>query len=108
MRDREDTLAVHESPAKDSELTGKRLAWRENSITRHNRAFREKSDRGQREHGGSIWEKPSMLRHAREEVLDLWAYVDVMEYQLQRMAAGLRDGSMTPEQAAGLLERMLA
>lgn len=34
-----------------------------------------KYEAGQQEHGGNIWEKPGMLAHAYEEVLDLLVYI---------------------------------
>lgn len=37
---------------------------------------------GQQEHGGNIWEKPGMLEHAIEEVLDLAVYLYTLKGQL--------------------------
>jgi hypothetical protein len=37
---------------------------------------------GQIEHGGNIWEKPGMLEHAIEEVLDMAVYLYVLRDQL--------------------------
>lgn len=37
---------------------------------------------GQVEHGGNIWEKPGMLEHAIEEVLDMCVYLYVLRDQM--------------------------
>lgn len=38
---------------------------------------------GQIEHGGNIWEKPGMLDHAIEEVLDMAVYLYTLRDQLR-------------------------
>lgn len=38
---------------------------------------------GQEEHGGNIWEKPGMLEHAIEEVLDLAVYLYTLKGQIK-------------------------
>lgn len=48
--------------------------------------FRKKYTKGQAEHGGRMWTKPGMLEHAKEEVLDLVAYLWTLEAQLAKRA----------------------
>lgn len=43
---------------------------------------RFKYEAGQIEHGGKMWEKPGMLDHAKEEVIDLWHYLCTLEEQI--------------------------
>tara|TARA_S200002703_G_scaffold59671_2_gene51701 strand:+ start:1678 stop:1890 length:213 start_codon:yes stop_codon:yes gene_type:complete len=38
---------------------------------------------GQKEHGGNLWEKPNLLDHAEEEVLDLWYYLQGIRQKLK-------------------------
>ncbi len=45
-----------------------------------------KYHRGQQEHGGLCFEKPNMLQHAEEEILDLVVYHKTAKDQLARMA----------------------
>jgi hypothetical protein len=45
--------------------------------------LRAKYVKGQEEHGGNIWEKPGMLDHAIEEVLDLAVYLYTLKRQLR-------------------------
>jgi hypothetical protein len=52
-------------------------------VASFDREVRAKYEAGQREHGGNIWTKPGMLRHAKEEVLDLWVYLETLERQLR-------------------------
>ena len=40
---------------------------------------------GQREHGGNLWEKPGMLNHAIDEVVDLVVYLYTLRAQLERL-----------------------
>jgi len=51
--------------------------------------MRQKYLAGQREHGGQIWQKPRMVEHAIEEMLDLGVYLVVMRDQLQALAADM-------------------
>lgn len=46
--------------------------------------FREKYAKGQREHGGHMLQKPGMLGHAIEEVIDLVAYLYTLKEQTAR------------------------
>lgn len=50
----------------------------------------EKYEAGQKEHGGNLWEKDlmDMIQAAKEEVIDQWAYLDVIERQAAK--AGTR------------------
>lgn len=56
---------------------------REQIVTRLADRFRAKYDKGQVEHGGRLWEKPDMLAHAIDEVLDLVSYLFTLEDQLK-------------------------
>ncbi len=38
---------------------------------------------GQKEHGGNLWEKPNLLDHAEEEVVDLWYYLQAIRQKLK-------------------------
>jgi hypothetical protein len=62
---------------------------------------------GQVQHGGNIWEKPGMLQHAIEEVADQTVYLFTLEGQMSALALALRSGTITAQDAAGALERML-
>lgn len=44
---------------------------------------------GQVEHGGKIWLKPAMMKHLRDEIVDLVVYQDVTRQQLEGMLTGL-------------------
>lgn len=48
-----------------------------------------KYEAGQKEHGGNLWEKDvrEMIRAARDEVVDQWAYLDAIERGVDRMEA---------------------
>lgn len=46
---------------------------------------RQKYEAGQIEHGGLMWEKPGMLEHAKEEVIDLWHYLCTLEEQIAQL-----------------------
>ena len=37
---------------------------------------------GWKEHGGQLYKKVGMLKNAKDEVLDLWVYLDTLEDQL--------------------------
>ena len=87
-------------------MNGKQLAHMENGVTEFVRDYRAKQARGQSEHGGNLWEKPSMLRHAKDEVLDQWAYLTTLDKQLRELALGLRSGAITPQAAADQIDRM--
>ena len=43
-----------------------------------------KYEAGQAEHGGNLWEKPGMIEHAIEEVLDLAVYLYTLREQRDR------------------------
>lgn len=62
---------------------------------------------GQVEHGGNIWEKPGMLRHALEEAADLFPYLLTFEGQGSALVLAMRSGTITLQDAATALERML-
>jgi hypothetical protein len=38
---------------------------------------------GQDQHGGQLWEKKGLLWKAKEEVIDLWFYLDALEKQIE-------------------------
>jgi hypothetical protein len=57
---------------------------------------RQKYEAGQIEHGGKMWEKPGMLDHAKEEVIDLWHYLCTLEDQIASIKEGV-DNSPRPD-----------
>lgn len=87
-------------------MTGQQVAHMENAITRFTRAYREKQRIGQLEHGGFLAEKPNMLGHALEEVLDLVAYLDTLDGQIDRLAEALEAGAISGPDAAAILRTM--
>ena len=58
----------------------------ESHLTSITEWFREEVDekyrQGQKEHGGSMWEKPGMLRSAIEEALDQVTYLKTLHDQI--------------------------
>ena len=52
-------------------------------------AFTDKYRTGQEEHGGNLWEKDpaKMVKEAKAEVLDQWAYLDNLERNIAKMQA---------------------
>lgn len=62
---------------------------------------------GQEAHGGNLWEKPGMLRNALEENADQVVYLFTLEGQMSALALALRSGTITAQDAAAALERML-
>lgn len=63
-------------------MTHENAAHRDRIIARFSREFAAKYDKGQKEHGGNMWEKPGMLAHAIEEMLDLAAYLYTLDEQI--------------------------
>lgn len=45
----------------------------------------QKYIRGAVEHGGSLWEKKDLIGKAKEEVVDLYSYLDALEIQLDKL-----------------------
>jgi hypothetical protein len=45
--------------------------------------IRQKYLKGQVEHGGKLWLKPAMLKHIREEILDLVVYQETAAEQIR-------------------------
>lgn len=50
-------------------------------LDKFNADLRAKYEAGQIEHGGRIWEKPGMLEHAIQEVIDLVVYLYTLKEQ---------------------------
>ena len=61
--------------------------------------------RGQREHGGRLWEKPGMMAQALEESTDLIVYLLTLRGQLGHLAEQLKAEGLTD--AANRVLRML-
>jgi hypothetical protein len=61
--------------------------------------------RGQRQHGGRLWEKPGMLANAIDESTDLIVYLLTMREQLGHLADQLRTEGHTD--AADRVARLL-
>ncbi len=49
--------------------------------------------KGQKEHGGNIWEKAGMLANAEDEVTDLAVYVHTLRGQLEEAVSLMRAGT---------------
>lgn len=64
-------------------MTPEQQAHQDRIVDRFSTEFRAKFTKGQSEHGGDMWRKPGMLQHAKEEVLDLVAYLFTLEEQLE-------------------------
>ena len=67
----------------------------------------DKYRRGQAEHGFNLWEKPGMLEQAMQETADQFAYQVTLGEQMSGLALALRRGTITNEEAAAALERMI-
>jgi hypothetical protein len=65
-------------------MTPEQTAHRDSIVRQFVAAFSAKYEKGQLEHGGNMFEKPGMLDHAIEEVIDLVAYVYTLKEQLAR------------------------
>lgn len=65
-----------------------------------------KYNKGQEEHGGNLWEKPSMIRNAKDEVLDQWSYISVIESQIKEAIALMDD--FKPEAAKEILRKLIS
>lgn len=59
--------------------------------------FRVKQEDGQKEHGGKLWEKECLSR-AREEAMDLVAYLETMEVQRDLIAAIYHSDILLPQE----------
>ena len=82
-----------------------------NIVTRFASDFTLKYHQGQKEHGSQFWSASagSYLREARNEALDLVAYLHHLEASLERIqsvASALRDGSITNIDAADQLQEL--
>ena len=69
------------------------------------RAYKGKYMKGQKEHGGKLWEKPGMLNHMTEEILDLVSYVEVLNEQANKASVALEAGDY--DQAKYWLDKIL-
>jgi hypothetical protein len=76
-------------------------------VDRHSVLIQKKYTAGQKEHGGNCWEKPGMLAHALDEAADLPVYLYTLRDQIEAVAVGLREGSMTASEGADALDRLL-
>lgn len=65
-------------------MTAQHERHMEQQIERFSRQFRVKYKVGQEEHGGALWTyKPlDLIRMAKMEVIDQWAYLDALEQRL--------------------------
>lgn len=69
----------------------------EQQIERFSRQARVKYKGGQQEHGGCLWafSKLSLVREAKQEVIDQWFFLDELERQL--LAEESDAGSLDPQ-----------
>jgi hypothetical protein len=104
-------LIPFDSPARhlprSSDMTPDRERHLESVLKSATSLIDQKFRRGQVEHGGNLWEKPGMLRHAIEENADQCVYLFTLEGQMSALAVGLRSGAISPLDAADALERLL-
>ena len=63
-------------------------------------AVTSKYEKGQQEHGGSLWTKAGMLAHAESEALDLVVYLPTLRDQLTDALHELEAGNLTAGRAA--------
>lgn len=70
----------------DTTMTPDQIAHRERIVAEFTAEFREKYNRGQREHGGNFWLKDGVLDFAIEEALDLVAYLFTLREQMRRQS----------------------
>jgi hypothetical protein len=68
---------------------------------------RKKYEAGRAQHGGDLWSKPGMVAAAIDEATDLSVYLLTLRDQCSHIAAELRSGGITPEDAADALDRLL-
>lgn len=54
----------------------------EESLERFKNLSMVKFEAGRQEHGGELTEKQNIVWKAKEEVIDLWFYLDALEYQI--------------------------
>jgi hypothetical protein len=66
-------------------MDAEHIAHVDRILTQFNRDLKAKYEAGQEEHGGNIWEKPGMLAHAIEEVIDLVVYLYTLQEQQDRV-----------------------
>ncbi len=104
-------LIPMDSPARSMPLSHTMNVERERHLERILDAseglINEKFRRGQAEHGGNLWEKPGMLQNALEENADQAVYLFTLDGQMSALAFALRSGTITPQDAADALERMI-
>ncbi len=101
-----------DSPARhladvDHAMTPARVYHLERIVAKHSAAIRMKYVEGQVANGGDLFAKPGMIAHALAENIDQTCYLRSAEEQIEGVARGLRDGSLSVDAAAGALERML-
>ena len=72
------------------------LGWLSNVMT-------GKYHRGQKEHGGSLWQKPGALANLEEEIMDLPVYYKTAKDQLRQMAIEGRSATEAYESLYGEL-----
>jgi hypothetical protein len=100
-----DSPARHLPPSTD--LTPAREAHRDRIVAWHSAEMRARYDAGQKANGGDLFAKRGMLAHALEENIDQAFYMRTLGGQISDIAAALRSGAFTNEQAAEALDRLL-
>jgi hypothetical protein len=76
-----------------SNLTPDREAHLQGMQDKFVQMSRQKYEAGQIEHGGLMWEKPGMLEHLKEELVDAWHYVCTLEQQINELKQGVDKSS---------------
>ena len=59
-------------------------------VQRVGQEIREKYEKGQKEHGGNLWNKAGMMPNLREEILDFVVYQDTLAEQLENLLICLK------------------
>lgn len=90
-------------------MTPEQQAHRERVLAQFTEDFRRKYDKGQREHGGNLWERVELINWAIEEAIDQVAFLYTLREQLQHLidvppvpalqAQDIRDGYVPPDEA---------
>lgn len=53
------------------------------SLDRFYRLAEVKYRKGQEQHGGDLWDKKGLIWKAKEEVIDMWFYLEALEKQIE-------------------------
>jgi len=57
--------------------------FKKDSLERFTNLASIKFDAGQLQHGGMLWQKKDLVYKAKEEVIDMWFYLDSLQKQIE-------------------------